>query len=516
MKRYFAHLFQLTVNRSLAIVSVGVMLTLLLILPLGWSAWGAYRTFDTVIVNDFRLQHLAGSVIHLDEVLTMSARMNAATGDPRWETRYNDSKGKLNTALEEAVAIAPRTFEGAAVTEQANRKLIAIEQQSFDLVRNGQQTAAADLLFSPAYEQQKAIYTQSIQQELDTLQTRIQQNLSSFGQQLVLASTIAVVSLSMLLPLWWVVLQVLQRYLKTQTRSEQALHAAKTQLETVLNTVPANISWVNSDGVFMGVNSCLANSLSLTPGAIVGKTANALDGNAQLAQFLEEFLLSPREVEDRRIEIEIKGEPRCYLIGVQKYQKGKAAVSFGIDITECQQAEDALKMAEEKYRSIFENALEGIFQSSPDGHFISVNPAMAKIHRYSSPKEMMACVDNIPQQIYVDQDRRNDFIEAINQQGTVKAFEYRSYCKDGSIIWNQIDARAVQDKNGETLYYEGIVQDITDRVYREEQLRRQLKELQIEIDQDQRQEEVVSLTSSNYFQEVQKEVTNINLDDFWT
>lgn len=273
---------------------------------------------------------------------------------------------------------------------------------------------------------------------------------------------------------------------------------------------------MNEDGVLMGVNSCLANSLSLSPGAIVGKTANAIEGNAQLGQFLEEFLLSPREVEDRRIEIEIKGEPRCYLVGVQKYRQGKAAVSFGIDITECQQAEDALKIAEEKYRSIFENALEGIFQSSPDGRFISVNPAMAKIHRYGSPDDMIESIDDISKQIFVDNERQAEFVKEINKEGTVKGFEYRSYCKDGTIIWAQIDARIVGDKNNNVLYYEGIVQDITERVHREEQLRRQLEELRIEIDHDQRQEEVVNLTSSNYFQQVQKEIAGINLDDFWT
>lgn len=339
---------------------------------------------------------------------------------------------------------------------------------------------------------------------------------SGFSPQLILASIVAVVSLAALLPIWWVVLQVLERYLKQKTVSEHALHMAKAQLETVLNTVPANISWVNEDGVFMGVNRCLANSLSLSPGAIVGKTANAIQGNAQLGQFLKEFLISPREVEDRRIEIEIKGEPRCYLVGVQKYQQGKAAVSFGIDITECQQAEDALKIAEEKYRSIFENALEGIFQSSPDGHYISVNPAMAKIYRYDSPDDMIENVTNISQQIYVDGERRTDFMRAIQEQGTVEGFEYRSYRKDGTIIWVQIDARVVRDKHNNVLYYEGIVQDTTERVYREEQLRRQLEELRIEIDQEKRKEEVVSLTNSNYFQEVQKEVSSINLDDFWT
>jgi len=336
------------------------------------------------------------------------------------------------------------------------------------------------------------------------------------SQQLMLPSIVAGISLITLLPIWWMVLQALQHYLKQQKVSEQALNTTKNQLETVLNTVPANISWVDESGVFMGVNSCLANSLSLSPGAIVGKTANAIEGNAQLGQFLEEFLLSSRQVEDRRIEIKIKGEPRCYLVGVQKYAQGKAAVSFGIDITECQQAEDALKIAEEKYRSIFENALEGIFQLSPHGHFISVNPAMARIHRYTSPNDMMLHISDISQQIYVDADSWAVFVTQIEEQGTVKGFEYRSYCRGGGVIWTQVDARVVRDKTGAVLYYEGIVQDITERIRREEQLERQLEELRVEIDQEQRKKEVVSLTSSNYLQEVRQEVADINLNDFWS
>jgi len=203
------------------------------------------------------------------------------------------------------------------------------------------------------------------------------------------------------------------------------------------------------------------------------------------------------------------------LVAARTDELGRLARVFTHTVQTMKTREQDLRIAEEQYRSIFENALEGIFQSSPDGRFISVNPAMAKIHRYSSPDEMMVPVDKLAKRIYVDQNRRDDFIKAINQQGTVKDFEYRSYCKDGSIIWTQVDARAVRDKHNEILYYEGIVQDITQRVYREDQLRRQLKELQIEINQEQRQEEVVSLTSSNYFQEVQKEVAAINLENFW-
>jgi len=186
------------------------------------------------------------------------------------------------------------------------------------------------------------------------------------------------------------------------------------------------------------------------------------------------------------------------------------------DITDRKQAEEALRIAEENYRSIFENALEGIFQSTPDGRFMNVNPALAKIYGYASPREMLASITDIGKQLYVDPEKRDEFRALLAAQDTAIDFEYRCYCKDGSIIWTQIDARAVRDNRGQVLYYEGIVQDITERKRREEELRRQLEELRIEIDHKKREKEVATLTESAYFQEVQQEVAEINLDEFWS
>ncbi|ESA35888.1 pas pac sensor protein [Leptolyngbya sp. Heron Island J] len=80
---------------------------------------------------------------------------------------------------------------------------------------------------------------------------------------------------------------------------------------------------------------------------------------------------------------------------------------------------------------------------------------------------------------------------------------------------NDLASQPVKDSNGDLLYYEGIVQDITDRKRREDELKRQLKELKIEIDQKKREDEVATLTTSSYFQEVQQEISEVNLDEFW-
>ena len=123
----------------------------------------------------------------------------------------------------------------------------------------------------------------------------------------------------------------------------------------------------------------------------------------------------------------------------------------------------ARRQAEQKYKSIFENSMEGIFQSSPEGRYINVNPAMARLYGYHSPAEMVESVKSIADQIYVNPTERAGFIRLLHSQNTVEHYEQRNYRRDGSVIWTSTSARAVRDENGNLLYYEGFVQDITQR-----------------------------------------------------
>ena len=140
-------------------------------------------------------------------------------------------------------------------------------------------------------------------------------------------------------------------------------------------------------------------------------------------------------------------------------------------IAERLQAEKALRQAEEKYRSIFENAIGGIFQTTPAGYYLSANPALARIYGYASPEELIAQIANLNEQLYVDPKRRNEFVQQIKTNNTVEKFESQIYRKDGSIIWIAESARAVRDASGEILYYEGFVEDITERKQAESALK---------------------------------------------
>ncbi|MBD0337537.1 MAG: PAS domain S-box protein, partial [Cyanobacteria bacterium Co-bin13] len=132
-------------------------------------------------------------------------------------------------------------------------------------------------------------------------------------------------------------------------------------------------------------------------------------------------------------------------------------------VIERQQAETSLKEAELKYRSIFENAVEGIFQSTPAGRYITVNPMLAKLYGYASPAELMANLTDIGQQLYVDPSRRQNFVQQMELAGSVLGFESEVYRQDGSIIWISESARAIFDDRGRLTGYEGTVEDITQR-----------------------------------------------------
>ena len=136
-------------------------------------------------------------------------------------------------------------------------------------------------------------------------------------------------------------------------------------------------------------------------------------------------------------------------------------------------AEEILMQSEAKYRNIFENAVEGIFQSTPDGRYLSVNPAFARMYGYESPQEVLPAITDAGHQLYVNPEDRNRFRKIIEERGYVESYETECYRKDGSRIPISMNARVVRDADGKVLYYEGTVEDITKRKQAEEELQKE-------------------------------------------
>ncbi|HUN54888.1 MAG TPA: PAS domain S-box protein [Smithella sp.] len=131
------------------------------------------------------------------------------------------------------------------------------------------------------------------------------------------------------------------------------------------------------------------------------------------------------------------------------------------------------KQAEERYRHIFENAQEGIYQSTPEGRFILANQSMARILGYDSPQNLITAVTDIASQVYADAEVRAEFIRIMEKQGFVRSSEVRFRRKDDSIIWVSGTMQAVRDDKGRILY-EGVIEDVTQRKESVERLRHAL------------------------------------------
>lgn len=140
------------------------------------------------------------------------------------------------------------------------------------------------------------------------------------------------------------------------------------------------------------------------------------------------------------------------------------------DITERKQADEALREAERRYRAIFENAIEGIYQSTPSNGYLAVNPALARMYGYESPQALISTLRDIAHQVYVDPGRRDEFIKLMAQDGVVTNFESRIYRYNGDIIWISENARAVHNSEGTLLFFEGTVEAITERKLHEAEI----------------------------------------------
>ena len=144
---------------------------------------------------------------------------------------------------------------------------------------------------------------------------------------------------------------------------------------------------------------------------------------------------------------------------------------------ERQHERTSLIQEKDNYYGVFDHLVEGIFRTTPDGHYLLANIALARIYGYESPVELMASITDIAHRLYVEPGRREEFIQLMQANDTITGFESRIYLKDESIIWISENCRAVRDPQGNLLYYEGTVEDISERKHAEEQIRRTNAEL---------------------------------------
>jgi PAS domain S-box-containing protein len=270
-------------------------------------------------------------------------------------------------------------------------------------------------------------------------------------------------------------------------RAEEVLRESEQQFRTLVESAPDGI-FIQVEGRFVYVNDTaiwmydaasekellghdVLDRVHPDHRTIVLERIRLIDEERKPAPLMEQKHL---KLDGTAIYVEVHSAPI-------RYQKSEGTLVFVRDITQRKQTEESLLLSEDKYRRLFEDAVLGIFRSTPDGKLINVNPAFARMFGFASPEESKIRVNDVAVDLYADPSRRNEIIRMIfKADGSIRAENlYRR--KDGSIFTGNLHAWAVRDREGKLLYIEGFVEDITERKHAEEEkemLEAQLRQAQ--------------------------------------
>ncbi len=265
----------------------------------------------------------------------------------------------------------------------------------------------------------------------------------------------------------------------SEKRAEEDLARERDLLKALLEHAPDSIYFKNTRSEIVRASRAFARKVGREdPQQLLGKTDHDLFApeHADRALADERQIMASGMGMDGKTERELWPDGRVTWVLTSKLPmrdaRGNVVGTFGVsrDITELKRAQERLERAEAKYRDIVENAVDGIFQTTPDGHYLSANRALARIYGFASVEELMAARTNIGEQLYVDRRRREEFQRLLQEHDRIEGFESQVYRKDRSVIWIAENARAVRDPEGRLLYYEGTVEDITARKRAEHEL----------------------------------------------
>jgi serine phosphatase RsbU (regulator of sigma subunit) len=220
-------------SHFLSVTAAIIFLSLILLSSTTLSLWHKYTHFTPAISEQFELQELSDQIIYFDEVLTMSARMRVLTNNLDWEARYNEFVEPLDLAIKKIIELAPEAYNTyAKQTDAANLKLVEMEIQAFQWMRENRQQEALTLLFGNQYLTQKQLYAESIRKTLALIKKKIQKHLNNYQSSLLLNSVFAVLNLLLLIIIWITLFQLMKSYWYERDKSQNALETAKHQLET--------------------------------------------------------------------------------------------------------------------------------------------------------------------------------------------------------------------------------------------------------------------------------------------
>ncbi len=258
-----------------------------------------------------------------------------------------------------------------------------------------------------------------------------------------------------------------------RAQSNESLPPAEAELRALFDCMRDIVLVIDRRGVYREIAPTRAALLYRPPHELLGKSLRDVFPADQAQELIEtiEQVLKTRQTAEIEYELPIGGLPMWFAASVSPMGKDRT-LWVARDITESRQAAESLRTANADYQSLFDNATVGIYRSTPQGSFLKVNPAMARIFGYASPEEMIRGVTSIEKQSYVDPASRREFQCLLAEEHEVREFTTQARRREGETIWIRENARAVTAADGSVLYYEGFLTDITERKQSEQELQR--------------------------------------------
>jgi len=249
------------------------LLTIMLLTGLVWQVRQSYIDSKYTQKQAFPIVRLRGTIIHLDEVLTMSANMAAVTGDPQWEKRYRRYEPQLEAAIRTLHKLAPETFDSTAAkqTDEANVKLVEMENRVFELVGNGRLDEAQAILAGDEYCRQKELYRDGMQQIAEDLDDYIAADLEGHRKRALITTVSALAGLLVLSLIWLWVLRNMRRYLRDRYLAEEALKESESRFRDFFANAPIGFHIFGPGQVITDINDAELEMIGYSRDEIVGK-----------------------------------------------------------------------------------------------------------------------------------------------------------------------------------------------------------------------------------------------------